>query len=367
MTIAQLLSTLNEVFPLARAESWDKTGLQIGDAGAEVARVVVAHEVTDAVLDSAGQGAALVVYHPLIFRPLESLDFKNHTARLAARCLRAGISLISVHTALDNAPPPGALGDGLAGELGLENVAVLSPSGRETLCKIAVFVPPDALEKVGAALWAAGAGKIGNYDEASFTTRGTGTFRPLPGANPYAGTVGVREAADEFRLEVVVPSERADAAVAAMIAAHPYEEVAYDVYPLRNEIRPYGPARLGEMAQPCKFDEFAGFVQSALRAPNLRLVRGAAEEIRRVACSPGSGASYIRAAAVAGCDCLVTGDIKHHDALQAQALGLTLIDATHAATERSAVPLIANALAGWNVELCEPANPFESPKFQVQS
>ena len=359
-TVRQLLATLNDSFPFARAEAWDKTGLQIGSADADVARVVVAHEVTDAVLDCAGENAALVVYHPLIFRPLESLDFKSHTARLAARCVRAELSLISVHTALDNAPPPGALGDSLAGELGLQDVAVLSPSGREGLCKIAVFTPPEALEKVGAALWQAGAGKIGNYDEASFRARGTGTFRPLPGANPYSGTLGERKEADEFRLEVIVAVERVDAAIAAMIAAHPYEEVAYDVYPLRNEIHPYGPARVGELAQALTLDDFAAFVQTNLHAPNLRVVRGARNEIRRVACVPGSGASYISAVVAAGCDCLVTGDVKHHDALQAQALGLSLIDATHTATERAAVPLIANALGGWKVEVCElDTNPFE--------
>jgi dinuclear metal center YbgI/SA1388 family protein len=368
-TIQQLISAIDAVFPLSRAESWDKTGLQIGDGAAEVRRAVIAHEVTSATLEAARGAGALVVYHPLIFRPLETLDFQNHTARLAGACVAQGLNVIAVHTALDNAPPlavkpPGALGDALARELGLRGVNVLSAAGREALCKIVVFTPPEALEKVSEAMWQTGAGEIGFYDEASFRTRGTGTFRPLPGAEPYSGTMGVREEADEWRLEVIAPEARRESVVAAMMKAHPYEEVAYDVYALKNAIHPYGAARVGTIDKPLPLEEFAAQVQSRLQAPNVRIVRGAKDAISRVACSPGSGASFIDAAVRAGCDALVTGDIKHHDALKAQALGLTVIDATHTATERGAVPLMADVLRGLpglQVDVCElDTNPFGS-------
>ena len=368
-TLRDLLGAIDARFPLRRAESWDKVGLQIGDENAPVTRALIAHEATDATLDAAQTlGAeALVVYHPLLFRPLDTLNFANHSARLAARCISQNLHLVAAHTALDNAPPlavkaPGALGDALATQLGLRNLAVLAPSGSEALCKIAVFTPLQSLEAVSVAMWQAGGGQIGDYDEASFRTLGRGTFRPLPGASPHVGSVGARENVDEWRLEVIVPETQSGAVIAAMKAAHPYEEVAYDVYPLRNAVHPYGSARAGELEAALPFDAFAASVQRALLAPNLRLVRAGKSEIRRVACVPGSGASYIDAAARDGCDCLVTGDIKHHDALKAQALGLALIDATHTATERAAVPMLRDALqsvAGLIIDVCEvDTNPF---------
>jgi hypothetical protein len=254
--------------------------------------------------------------------------------------------LIAVHTALDGAPPPHALGDALAAQLGLGKVRVLKPSGAQKLVKIVVFTPEIAVEKVSDAMWDAGAGQIGRYDRASFRSSGVGTFRPLEGANPYQGEVGALEEAQEVRLEVIAPQEKWPSVVAAMKTAHPYEEVAFDVWPLLNaeQNQKYGPARIGEI-EVQTLDDFASRVQNALNAPNLRVVR-AQTEIKTVVCSPGAGASFISAAASAGADCLVCGDIKHHDALQAQALGLSLIDVTHAATERATIPLIAGALEG---------------------
>jgi dinuclear metal center YbgI/SA1388 family protein len=345
-TISKLLNALNARFPFARAESWDKTGLQIGDAGAEISSVFVAYEITDAVLDAAQGSDCLVVYHPLIFRPLENLDFKNHTARLAARVLSAGQHLIAVHTALDGAAPPHALGDALASSLGLKDVQVLAPSGEEKLVKIGVYVPPEQVEKVSQAMWSAGAGKIGLYDEASFRFDGLGTFRPMEGADPYSGEVGVRSEDAEVRVDVVALEGNWRTIIAAMKEAHPYEEVAYDVTTMLNvdERKSYGPARIGEVESQT-LDQFAASLQKALDPPNLRLVR-VKEQVRKVVCSPGSGASFITAAARAGADVLVCGDIKHHDALQARALGLSIVDVTHAATERATIPLMAEVLEG---------------------
>jgi dinuclear metal center YbgI/SA1388 family protein len=365
-TISSLISALNARFPFARAESWDKTGLQIGDAAAAVSSAFVAYEITGEVLDAAAGYDCLVVYHPLIFRPLENLDFKNHTARLAARILGAGQHLIAVHTALDGAAPPHALGDALAASLGLRDVRVLSASGTEKLVKIGVYVPADHVEKVSQAMWDAGAGKIGLYDEASFCSKGTGTFRPLEGAEPFSGEIGLRSENEEVRLEVVAPETAWKNIAAAMKNAHPYEEVAFDVVALLNaeENQSYGPARLGEV-EPQSFEAFAASVQSALDPPNLRLVRAHNQsgggEVKKVVCSPGAGASFITAAARAGADVLVCGDIKHHDALQARALGLSIIDVTHAATERATIPLIASALEtvpDLRVQRGEMANPF---------
>lgn len=363
-TVRDILTAIDARYPFSRAESWDRVGLQIGDASAPVSKVLVAHEVTPSTLEAARGCDALVVYHPLLFRPLENLDFKNHTAKLAAQCIVQNLNVVAVHTALDSAPQPRALGDKLAAQLGLQNIEVLAPSGREALFKIVIFVPDSHWHAVSEAGWEAGAGNIGKYSHAGFRTRGQGTFQPEAGANPTVGKVGELETVDEWRLEVIVTEARRDAVVKAMIAAHPYEEVAHDIYALHNSINPYGSARVGNLKQSTSLVDWAQRVQSTLGAPNVRIVR-AKDHIARVACVPGAGASFIEACARAGVDCLVTGDIKHHDALKAQALGVSIIDATHTATERAAVSMIAHTLQstldGVDVLSCEiDTNPFES-------
>lgn len=362
MKIHDILAALDNRYPLSRAEKWDKVGLLIGDATAEAERVLIAHEVTPAVLEETKPGDALVVYHPMIFRPLENLDFKDHTVRLAAECIRRELAVIAVHTALDNAPPPHALGDALARELGLTDIAVLAPSASEVLLKLVVFVPDSHLHAVSEALWAAGAGAIGNYDRAGFRTRGEGTFRPLEGADPTQGQIGRDEAVEEWRLEVLLPAGRQKEVVRAMLGAHPYEEVAHELYPIQNKGAAYGSARMGSI-EPTRLDVYAYSVQQELHAPNVRLVRGASPTVTRIACCPGSGASFLEAAARAGCDCLVTGDFKHHDALKAQALGISVIDTTHVATERATRRMLAEALQGLDVEIAISAvdtNPFDA-------
>lgn len=367
--LRDLIDLLGLEYSWARAESWDKVGLQIGDANAQVSRVLVAHEVTTEVLEEALGCDALWVYHPPIFRALENLDFNRGTTRLLARCMEQNLPVVAVHTVLDNAPSGRALGDFLARSLGLENIQVLKPSGREALWKITVFVPEANLETVRDAMWRAGAGQIGNYREASFMARGTGTWTPREGAHPHLGTIGKREERDEWRLEVVVPNAARDLVIAAMKNAHPYEEVAHDIIALHNAIEPFGAARMGTPGMSTHVGEWARIVEEKLRAPNVRVVQGndarTHEMVRKIACVPGSGASYIEAAARAGCDCLVTGDIKHHDALLARAQGISLIDATHTATERAAVGMIADALESvpdlMVVRSVLDTNPFSRP------
>lgn len=345
--VCDIVALLNAAYPFARAEKWDKTGLLIGDANATADRVLVAHEATDATIDEAQKVGAncLVVYHPPLFRPLENLDFSHHSVRLAARCIAAQIAIVAVHTALDNAPFGRALGDKLAAQLELQDVRVLEPSGHEALCKLVVYVGDEDFLNVRNALWQAGAGAINHYDQASFRGRGNGTFRPLEGANPTVGSIGELETVDEWRLEVLVPQSKIEACVLAMKVAHTYEEVAHDIIKLENRGgQSWGAARVGELKSSTRLPDFAQNVQRQLRAPNVRVVASGKTEIKNVACVPGSGASYIDAAVKAGCDVLVTGDIKHHDALQAQAHNLAIIDATHTATERAAIEMLAAAL-----------------------
>ena len=366
LTIQNLLDELNQHFPWNRVEKWDTVGLHIGDKNAPVESVYVCYEINDAALDDAATAGAqvIVTYHPLIFRPLASLDFSDSTARLAARIVRENRALICVHSALDGAPMPHALGDALAAQLGLREVRVAAASGAPKLVRIVTYVPPAYLDAVRAALWNAGAGQIGLlYDQASFSAKGRGTFRPLEGANPMVGNIGQREEIAEVQLEVLAPETKWPAVVAALRDAHPYQEVAYNVTALLNDDKSqsYGPLRVGRV-EAQSLDSWIETVRQKLNPPSIRVVVpddfGAVET---VACSPGSGASFIEKLAPG--TTFVCADIKHHDALKAKARGVALVDVTHAATETATVPLMAQALenlAGLRVvRESKTHNPFE--------
>ena len=365
-TIQNLLDQLDRYFPWNRVEKWDSVGLHIGDKSADVSAVYVAYEVNDTVINRAiDDGAqAIIVYHPLLFRPLANLDAADATARLAMRIVRADMALICVHSALDSAPAPGALGDALAAHLGLSRVRVGAPVGAPKLVRLVIYAPREKLEAVRAAAWQAGAGRIGSfYDQASFCTEGTGSFRPLDGAQPTAGRIGELCELGEVQLEFLAPEDRWRDVMEAVRRVHGYEEVAYNATALLNadDAGSYGPLRVGQI-EPQSLDSWVEIVRQKLNPPSIRVVVppgfGAVEA---VACSPGSGASFI--GKLAPGTTFVCADIKHHDALKARARGVALVDVTHAATETRAVPLMADALeniAGLRVGREQNAeNPFE--------
>ena len=345
-TIAAILAQLETRFPLSRAESWDKVGLLIGDKNAEIRRVFVAYETTSAVVEAAKKSDCelILVYHPLIFRPLEKLDFSDPTAQLCGQILANRQHLLCLHTALDGANPPHALGDALTQKLGLNEAEVWKASGAQKLVKIVVFVPPQNLEILCEAMWRAGAGKIGKYDQASFQGRGIGTFRPLQGAEPRDGEIGKRAEVENVRLEVLAPLENWKSVLEAVKTSDFYDEIAYDVFPMLNEDKNqlYGPLRLQKNVAGT-LDTWIERAKTALGVPAVRVVRPDDFELKNVACSPGSGASFI--GALPRGTCFITGDIKHHDALKARARGVAIIDVTHAATETMTLDLMAAPLA----------------------
>lgn len=335
-------------YPERDAAGWDATGLQVGDPDATVRAALVCLDVTDAVLDEAAAlGADLVLaHHPLLFRPLQRLTPGTAAGRLALRAARDGVAVVAAHTNFDVAP------DGttqpVVGLLGLEGVRPLQPLPASPAAerKLVVFVPREGTAGVLAALSDAGAGVIGEYDRCSFRVAGTGTFRPSPAANP---AVGERERVNEVaedRLEVVVPGARLAGVVEALVAAHPYEEVAYDVYPLAADGRPSGKGtgRVGELPEPTTLRRVADVLARGLPAPHLRVAGDLDATVRRVAACGGAGDAYVDDARAAGADVYVTGDLRHHPALDALTLGLALVDAGHYATEAAALPALVEAL-----------------------
>lgn len=344
VTVQQVAAVLTDLAPEHLAEEWDNVGLLVGDPAGTVARVLVTLDVTAAVLDeAAAQGCEMIVaHHPVIFRPLARLRPDDPASALAYEAARRGVHLYAAHTNLDHAA--GGTSDALAARLGVLNPRVLVPRTGTGDYKLVVFTPPEAVDAVIAALAEAGAGRIGAYSHCTFRSPGTGTYLPLAGAQPYAGTVGQLEQAEELRLETVVPRARLGPAISAMIAAHPYEEVAYDVYRLENDAANAGAGRIGPLPEPMTLGQFAAHVQAQLNPAHCRVVGDPHRPVKMVAVLGGSGGSFLDAAHRAGADVFVTGDLKHHEALHALALGLAVIDAGHDATERPVLARLVETL-----------------------
>jgi dinuclear metal center YbgI/SA1388 family protein len=341
--VGHVADAVERIAPLPLAEGWDNCGLQVGDPGAEVGRVLVALTPLPEVFAEAEEKGAdfLLFHHPLIFQPVKTLDTSLYPGDLLARSIRNGMSLYAAHTNYDAAPA--GVSAALAEALGLQGpLRVISPRG--TLRKLVVFVPEESVDGVVLALSEAGAGVIGDYTECTFRARGTGTFRGGDETNPYLGESGRLEKVDEVRIETLVAGHVAGRAAQAATAAHPYEEIAFDVYPVEGTPEDCGYGRLGTLSESVTPEELREHVSGSLGFP-ARLVAEAVGRIQRVAALGGSGGSFIPEVAAAGADAYVTGDIDYHDALVAESLGLTVIDAGHAATELPSLAPLARKLA----------------------
>jgi dinuclear metal center YbgI/SA1388 family protein len=339
-TVGDWLGLVHDLYPPAQAHDWDSVGLQVGAADWPVSRVLVTLDVTSAVVaEAAEQPDTLVLaHHPLLFRPLARLTPETAAGRIALAAARASVAVVAAHTNLDVTGDGAGTSDPVARALGLVDAVPLTTDVRDhDQLKLVVFVPTEDTEAVLDALAAAGAGGVGEYERCSFRVTGTGTFRPGPGADPHVGTVGEDAAVTEDRLEVEVPRRRVGAVVAALLAAHPYEEVAYDLYP-RVTGADVGIGRVGDLPQPMPLRAVAARVRDGLPAPHTRVAGTPDRLVRRVAVVGGSGMSYVGAARAAGADVLVTGDAKHHEVLDALELGLAVVDAGHHATEAAALP-----------------------------
>lgn len=341
----EIFRLIEEMAPLNLTESWDNSGLQVGDPRVEVAKVLLTLDVDIKVAREAKtRGCRLIVsHHPLLFKPAGSIRFDRPGGELIAYLVKNYLHVYAAHTNLDNAAD--GVSKALAEELGLKKLSVLNQSGRERLLKLAVFVPPEHGEAVHSAMSKAGTGWIGNYSHCAFLTRGAGTFKPLPGTNPYIGKTGVLEQVGEVKIETVVPAGRLEPVLQAMLEAHPYEEVAYDLYELVNSGPVYGAGRVGELEETVSFRQFAEKVKSVLGLPAVRLGGDFDSPVRKVAVCGGSGADFWKDALEAGADTFVTGDVKYHTAQDMLAAGLKFVDPGHFGTEAVVLPVLQRFLA----------------------
>ncbi len=341
--IQDLLGLLHGLYPTALAEEWDNVGLQVGDPAATVARVLVALDPSEAALAEAKrqQAQVLLSHHPLLFRPLKKITPQDATGKILFSAIRDEIAVISAHTNLDRGE--NGLNDWLATRLEVEGSLPLATLAGEWL-KLVVYLPKGYETVLSEALFAAGAGRVGRYDQCSFRSEGVGTFRPGEACTPFVGKNGSRESVAELRLETIIPKAVAEKVLTRLRKAHPYEEVAYDLIPLLNREQLTGLGRIGRLAEKTTLQSFAETVRTALGCKHLRLVGDRYRSVSKVALCGGSGASLLHEARRQGADVLVTGDVKYHEARQAEELGLGLIDAGHFASERLMVEGLCQTL-----------------------
>ena len=339
-----IMAVMEEAFPLYLAESWDNSGLQIGSADKEVGRLLIALDLDEFAWQQAADNRVdmIITHHPFFFRPIKNIDYASAKGRMIQKLVSADITLYSAHTNLDAARQ--GLNQLLAERLGLLGIEPLYPAYREALFKLVVFVPVSHGEAVREAICAAGGGFIGRYSDCSFRTRGTGTFRPGQDTHPFIGAGGILEEVEEFRLETIIYEHDISRVLTAMQEAHPYEEVAYDLYRLENQGQEFSPGRRGHLRQKTRLRDYALQVKTALGLQSLRVVGNLESMVHNIAVISGAGASLTDHLRGRDIDVLVTGDLKYHEAKEAEASGLAIIDAGHQGTEAIVVPLLYDFL-----------------------
>lgn len=331
LRVRDVIAVLEEVAPPSTAAEWDNVGLLAGDPEAVVSRVVASLDAGPRALQQAGAGGLLITHHPLIFRPLRSLAETGAAARLLAQAVRNGTAVYAAHTNFDACDY--GMGRACCEELGLSHVRRAFPKLRPELDKIVVFVPESHRLDVLEAMCAAGAGRIGDYIKCSFAAAGTGTFEGLDITNPAVGERGVFEQVPELRLEVVCPRACRSRVISAMLAVHPYEEAAFDIYPLARVEEFHQITWCGQWSHAIPLREAVARVEQALCAgAAVRVVGNLDRAVRTVAVATGTAAKHLHR--LHNIDLLITGDIDHHAALEAQECGLAVVAAGHFHTEK---------------------------------
>lgn len=308
-TIRQVIEAIEQIAPPALQESYDNTGLQVGDDSSPATGALLCVDVTEAVVDEAiALGVNLIVaHHPLLFRPLKRITGSTYIERVVMKALRANVAIYAAHTNLDAV----AVNHVWAARLGLTDVEVLQPTAN-MLYKLVVYVPVAHAQAVSEALFAAGAGTIGAYDCCSYTSDGVGTFRPGEGTNPFCGTQGNLHHEPESRVEVVLPRYLAGRVVKALHAAHPYEEPAYDLLPIANDYKQAGMGVVGNLPAPIEAQELLRQLKQKCQCGCVRHTAPEGAMVQRVALCGGAGSSLIGHAIAARADIFITGEIGYH-------------------------------------------------------
>jgi dinuclear metal center YbgI/SA1388 family protein len=316
-TVKDVINCIEEFAPPFYQESYDNSGLQLGSYQQEVTGALLSVDVTVDVVDEAiAAGTNLIIsHHPLIFSGIKRITGSNYVERVIAKALKNDISIFSCHTSIDNVSA--GVSFKMAEKLGLTWTKILKPL-TGVLCKLVTFVPVSHADKVRQAIFEVGAGHIGQYDYCSFNVAGEGTFRASDSANPFVGEIGQLHKEPEVRIETIFPKFSENKIIPAMIKAHPYEEVAYDIYPLGNKFEHAGAGAIGYLEKPIDEAEFLNLLKHVFQVPVIRHTKFLNKKISCVALCGGSGSSFLSDARKAGADVYVSGDFKYHQFFDAE-------------------------------------------------
>jgi dinuclear metal center YbgI/SA1388 family protein len=317
MQVKQITQYLESIAPLAFQESYDNAGLIIGRPEDEVSGILISIDITEEIVDEAiSKHLNLIVsHHPIIFSGLKKLNGKNYIERCVEKAIKNDIVIYAAHTNLDSVF--GGVNSKICEKLNLQNCHILSP-GSDLLKKLVTFVPFAHAEQVRKALFDAGAGTIGNYDSCSFNANGTGTFRGNDQSNPFVGEKNQLHLEEETRIETIFPKHIQSRVIQALLNAHPYEEVAYDIYPLDNEYTQAGIGMIGELAEPMEELKFLGQLKDIFYCKVIKHTQLLGKSISRVAVCGGSGSAYLNLAMAQQADIFISGDFKYHQFFDAE-------------------------------------------------
>jgi dinuclear metal center YbgI/SA1388 family protein len=332
MLLQEFLNLLAGIAPFSLQESYDNSGIQIGSPNQQVSCGLVCLDVTTDVLKEAYENKCdlIICHHPLIFKGVSSITGKNDTELVILEAIKKGIAIVAIHTNLDKTHH--GVNHELGERLGLRNMRILLPE-KGLLKKLVTFCPTAQAEQVRAALFEVGAGVIGNYDCCSFNSEGKGSFRAGENTNPFTGSLNELHYEPEVRVETIFPAYLQSDILQALHQSHPYEEVAYDVYPLDNAFERVGSGMIGDLIEPMPADHFLTHIKKSLNIPVLRHSAIVHEQIKNVAICGGSGSFLLHNAIKSGAQAFVTADIKYHQFFDA-VNRLMLVDAGHYETEQ---------------------------------
>jgi len=332
MKLKEIISVFEKEAPLAWQESYDNSGLQTGDENTEIKSALLTIDVTEEVVDEAikKKSNLIICHHPVIFGGIKKLTTKTPVERILRKAIQKDIAIYAAHTNLDNIK--NGVNSKICDKLGLTNRKILSPV-KNSLKKIVVFVPETHADKVRKAICDAGAGHIGNYDFCSFNVQGTGTFRGSEETNPFVGEKGKIHFEKEIRIETIIPSFLQNSVVNAMKSAHPYEEVAYDIYPIENKNEEIGAGMTGELEKEIETLKFFNFIKKTFGVKSIRHTEITKNKIKKIAVCGGSGSFLIRDAISSGADIFITGDVKYHQFFDAENR-IIIADIGHFESER---------------------------------
>ena len=342
MKIKEVTYELERIAPLSLQESYDNAGLLVGNSDAEISKILISLDVTEKVIEEAlSKGCNLIIsHHPVIFKGLKRITGGSYVERIVASAIKNDIALYAIHTNLDNVDQ--GVNSILCDKLDLTNKEILSPK-KELLRKLVVFCPVGYADKVREAVFAAGAGKIGNYDSCSYNGKGTGSFRGSEDTSPFVGEKGKLHFEEEIRIETIFPIYLEREIISALIEAHPYEEVAYDIYSLENKFLSVGAGMTGELETEVDEIDFFNKVKKVTGVGCIRHTKLTGQKIKKVAVCGGSGSFLIGDAIRSGADIFLTGDIKYHEFFDADEK-LVIADIGHYESEQFAKDLIYSVL-----------------------